>query len=300
MAVTTLTTVGFREVHDLGDAGRVFTIAFIAAGVLVVGVNVAAFARFLVEGEIRDFMEKKRAKKGVDQLRDHYIICGFGRIGRVIADELAAHKVPFVVVDSSPDTVEEIARKGYPAVHGDSVNEQVMLAAGIKRAKGLVAAVGSPADNVYITISAKALNPQIFVLGRAHDETTEKRLLTAGADRVVSPYSIGGRRMANIILRPAVVEFFDLTTDKKDIELAIEELHVRRGSVLIGKTIVDSEVRTKFGAIIVAIARPSERMVFNPPPQTVILEDDVLIALGAVKDLTALSSAVSKGKRRAV
>ncbi len=292
MTVTTLTTVGYGEIHPLSNAGRIFTIALIISGVLVVGVNIAAFARFLIEGEIRDFMDKKRAKRDVDRLTDHYIICGYGRIGTVIADELHEHKIPFVIVDSSPEKVEEIAQKGYPAILGDSVHEEVLLAAGIMRAKGLVTAVGSPADNVYITISAKALKPGIFVLGRAHDEIAEKRLKAAGADQVVCPYSIGGRRMANIILRPAVVEFLDLTVGKKDLELAIEELRVKRGSSLIGKTIIDSEIRNKYGAIIVAIARPNEKMVFNPPPQSVILEDDVLIALGEMKNLKALSTAV--------
>ncbi len=244
-------------------------------------------------GELRKIIGRRNLEAKIQNLRNHHIICGYGRIGSVIADELHEHDVPFVLVDSSPDKIEEIARKGYPAIKGDSVEEEVLLAAGIKRAKGLVAAVGSPADNVYITISAKALVPRIFVMGRAHDETAEKRLHAAGADQVVCPYSIGGRRMANLILRPAVVEFLDLTDGKRDLELAIEEMRVRSGSPLVGKTIVDSEIRTKFGIIIVAVLRPNEKMVFNPPPQSVINENDTLIALGQIQSLKALSSVIS-------
>ena len=293
MTVITLTTVGYGEIHPLTDMGRIFTIFLIISGMITVGTIIAEFTRFLVEGEIRNYMERKLTKRTIKKLKDHYIICGYGRIGSVIADELHEHNVPFVVVDSSPEKIDEITKKGYPAVNGNSVDDEALLAAGIMRAKGLIAAVGSPADNVYITISAKALAPDIFVMGRAHDKTAEKRLLSAGADEVVCPYSIGGRRMANLILRPAVVEFLDLTVGKRDLELAIEEMKVGSGSSLIGKTIVDSEIRAKFGIIIVAILRPNEKMVFNPPPQSVINENDTLIALGQIQNLKALSSAVS-------
>lgn len=293
MTVITLTTVGYGEIHPLTDMGRIFTIFLIISGMITVGTIIAEFTRFLVEGEIRNYMEIKLTKRTIEKLKDHYIICGYGRIGSVIADELHEHNVPFVVVDSSPEKIDEITKKGYPAVSGDSVEDDVLLTAGIMRAKGLIAAVGSPADNVYITISAKALAPDIFVMGRAHDKTAEKRLLSAGADQVVCPYFIGGRRMANLILRPAVVEFLDLTVGKRDLELAIEEMKVSSGSSLIGKTIVDSEIRAKFGIIIVAIVRPNEKMVFNPPPQSVINENDTLIALGQIQNLKALSSAAS-------
>lgn len=293
MTVTTLTTVGYGEIHPLSAHGRVFTIALIICGIFVVAVNISTFARYLVEGELRDFMEKRRTWKDVRRLSGHYIICGYGRIGRVIADEFFDHGIPFVVVDSSPEKIDDVSRKGYPAVVGDAVEDEVLESAGIMRAKGLIAAVGSPADNVYITISAKALKPDIFVMGRAHDEIGEKRLRSAGADQVVCPYSIGGRRMANMIAQPAVTEFLDFTIGKKDLELAIEEMTVSSGSSFIGKTIIDSEIRTKFGVIIVAVSRPNEKMVFNPPPQLIINENDILIALGRIQSLKALSSAVS-------
>ncbi|MBN2223637.1 MAG: NAD-binding protein [Deltaproteobacteria bacterium] len=293
MTVITLSTVGYGEIHSLNPPGMILTMVLIFSGIVVFSIVLGSFARFVIEGEIRNVMEKRRSKREVSRLKNHYIICGYGRIGRVIADELHEHHVPFVVVDSSPLKTDEVSKKGYPAYNGDSVNDEVLLAAGIMHAKGLIAAVGSPADNVYITISAKALKPDIFVMGRAHDDTGEKRLRSAGADQVVCPYSIGGRRMANIILRPAVVEFLDLTVGKRDLELAIEEMKVQHGSYLIGKTIIDSEIRTRFGVIIVAILRPSEKMVFNPPPQSVINENDTLIALGQIQNLKALSSAVS-------
>jgi voltage-gated potassium channel len=293
MTVITLTTVGYGEIHPLTDMGRVFTIFLIISGVIVVGSILADFTRFIVEGEIRNYMETRLTKRAIKKLKDHYIICGYGRIGRVIADELFEHHVRFVVVDSSPEKIDDVSGKGYPGVVGDAVEDEVLVSAGIMRAKGLIAAVESPADNVYIIISAKALKPDIFVMGRAHDDTGEKRLRSAGADQVVCPYSIGGRRMANLIVRPAVSEFLDFTVGKKDLELAIEEMTVSRRSSLIGKTIIDSEIRTKFGVIIVAVLRPNEKMVFNPPPQLIISENDTLIALGQIQNLKALSSAVS-------
>jgi voltage-gated potassium channel len=293
MTVITLTTVGYGEIHPLTDTGRVFTIFLIIAGVIVVGSILADFTRFLVEGEIRNYMERRLTKHTIKRLKDHYIICGYGRIGKVIADELFEHGIRFVVLDSSPEKIDDVSRKGYPGVVGDAVEDEVLVSAGIMRAKGLIAAVGSPADNVYITISSKALKPDIFVMGRAHDEIGEKRLRSAGADQVVCPYSIGGRRMANLIARPAVAEFLDFTVGKKDLELAIEEMTVAGGSALVGKTIIDSEIRTKFGVIIVAVLRPNEKMVFNPPPHMTINENDTLIALGQIQDLKAFSSAIS-------
>jgi voltage-gated potassium channel len=285
--------VGYGEIHPLTDTGRIFTIFLIISGMVVFGVVIGELTRSLIEGEIRDFMEKKRTTRTIEKLKDHYIICGYGRIGKVIANELSEHNVPFVVIDSSADVAQEISKKGYPSINGDSVQEEVLLSAGIERAKGLIAAVGSTADNVYITISAKALNPAIYVMGRAHDEITEKRLRAAGADQAVCPYSIGGRRMANILIRPAVVEFMDLTIGSKDFELGVEELRVSPDSRFIGKSIVDSEIRTAFGAIIVAIARPNEKTIFNPPPHSIILQGDTLIVLGELKKLKLLSSAVS-------
>jgi voltage-gated potassium channel len=292
MTVITLTTTGYREVHPLGLTGRIFTIIILTSGILVAAATIGAFTRFLVEGEIKNLMGRRRLAREIEKLKNHYIICGYGRIGKVIAAEFAENKIPFVVIDSSFEKVEEIAKEGHPAIQGDSVEDDVLIGAGLMRAKGLIAAVRTPADNVYITLTAKSLKPDIFTMGRADDEASEKKLLAAGADQVVCPYAIGGKRMANIILRPAVVEFVDMVVGRKRLSLAMEEINVGEKSHLVGKTIIDSEVREKYGAIIVAILRPDGKTVYNPPPKTAIEEGDVLIALGEIENLQALSKAL--------
>ena len=291
MTVITLTTTGFSEVKPLGREGRIFTIILLTSGILVAAVALGSFTRFVIEGEILKFMGSRRLAKEIKNLKNHYIVCGYGRIGKVIAREFHDQKVPFVVTDSSLEKMEELAKERFPAVFGNSVEEETLLNAGIMRAKGLIAAVGSPADNVYITLSAKVLNPDIFVMGRANDDTTEKRLRAAGADEVVCPYAIGGRRMANFVLRPAVVEFVDLAVARKNLALAMEEIRIGETSQLVGKTIIDSAVRNRYGVIIVAILKPDGQMLFNPPPSTAIEQNDILIALGKIDDLRSLAQA---------
>ena len=296
MTIITLTTTGYSEVHPLNTGGRVFTIIVLTSGFFATVVAVGALTHFLLEGQILELFGRRRMAKEIEGLKDHYIICGYGRIGKVIAQELSSNDIPFVIVDSSYEKTEEIIRDNYIALHGNSVEENVLLNAGIIRAKGLITCVSTPADNVYITLTARDLKPDIFVMGRANDETSEKRLISAGADKVVSPYSIGGRRMANIILKPAVVEFVDLAVGRKDLKLAVEEIKVSSSSSLVGKTIVDSEIKKRYGIIIVAILKDDGKMLFNPDPKLVIREKDILVALGKYEDLKDLAqTCIAKG-----
>jgi voltage-gated potassium channel len=298
MAVITLTTTGYSEVHPLNTGGRIFTIIVLTSGFFATVVAVGALTHFLIEGQILELFGRRRMAKDIEGLKDHYIICGYGRIGKVIAGELSSKGIQFVIVDSSYEKTEEIIWDGYIALHGNSVDENVLVAAGIMRAKGLIACVSTPADNVYIVLTARALKPDIFVMGRANDETSEKRLVSAGADKVVSPYTIGGRRMANIITKPAVVEFIDIAVGRKDLKLAIEEVTVCSGSNLIGKSIINAEIKKKHGVIVVAVLKGDGKMIFNPEPTLVIDEGDILVALGQFEGLKALASAcLAKGKK---
>jgi len=289
MTVITLTTTGFTEVQPLGSYGRLFTIVLLTSGIMVATAALAAFTRFVVEGEILNIMGKKRLMKEIGKIKDHYIICGFGRIGRVIAREFYDNQVPFIIIDGSPEEIQNATKEGFIALQGNAVEDETLELAGIKRAKGLIAAVSTSADNVYIALTAKSLNPSIFVMGRAEDDTSAKRLKSAGADEVVSPYFIGGRRMAHAILRPAVMEFVDLAVGRKNLALAMEEIKVAEGSRLVGKTIIDSEVRNRYGIIIVSIIKADGKMIFNPPPSTIMEEGDTLIAIGKIQDLKALA-----------
>lgn len=292
MTVITLTTTGFEEVHDLDLYGRIFTIVLLTSGILAAAVAVASFTSFLVEGEILNILGRRKLTKELNRLKNHYILCGYGRIGRVIAREFADNNISFVVVESAYERVEEAIKNGYTALHGNSVEDEILIDAGVMRAKGLIAAVSTTADNVYITLSAKSLNPDIFVMGRAEDDTSTRRLTAAGADEVVSPYMIGGRRMANSILRPAMVEFIDVAIGRKNFELVMEEVTIGKRSHLIGKTISDSEIRNRFGTIIVAILKPDGKMIYNPPPDSLMEVGDKIIAMGESENVKALVKAL--------
>lgn len=289
MTIITLTTTGYSEVHPLDTGGRVFTIIVLTSGFFATVVAVGALTNFFIQGQILELLGRRRMAKEIEGLKDHYIICGYGRIGKVISNELLLNNIPFLVIDSSYEKVEEITRNNLVALLGNSVEESVLLNAGIERAKGLITCVSTPADNVYITLTAKDLKPDIFVMGRANDETSEKRLISAGADKVVSPYSIGGRRMANIILKPAVVEFLDIAIGRKDLKLAVEEIEVSKGAAILGKSLINSEIKKHYGIIIVAILKEDGKMLFNPDPTLVIEENDVLVALGKYDDLKNLA-----------
>ncbi len=296
MTIITLTTTGYSEVHPLETGGRVFTILVLTSGFFATVVAVGALTNFFLQGQILELFGRRRMAKEIEKLKDHYIVCGYGRIGKVISNELLLNNIPFLVIDSSYEKIEMIARDDYIALHGNSAEESVLLSAGIMRAKGLIACVSTPADNVYITLTARDLKPDIFVMGRANDETSEKRLISAGADKVVSPYSIGGRRMANIILKPAVVEFLDIAIGRRDLKLAVEEIEVCRGTTIEGKSIIESEIKKRYGIIIVAILKKDGKMLFNPDPTLLIEEKDVLVALGKYDDLKNLAQTCNVGK----
>jgi voltage-gated potassium channel len=280
MTVITLATVGFKEVHELSPEGKLFTIVLIISGTGMIAYTLSSLLRFTVEGQLRRILGRKKLESRISKLRDHYIICGFGRIGHLICREFQSRPMPFVVIESDPRHIERIEREGHMFVLGDATDDETLQAAGIERAKGLITAVTSDTHNVYITLSARGLNPNLFILARASEEGSEKKLMRAGASKVISPYTIGASRMAQAILRPSVVDFIELATASEHLELQIEEIAVHQKSALAGKTLIDSDIRQSMGIIIVGIKQTEGQMIFNPPPSQVIEPGSVLITLG--------------------
>jgi voltage-gated potassium channel len=280
LTVVTISTVGYGDVYARSTGGMVFTIFLIIVGVGTMFYTVSLIAETIVEGRLRAIMGKGKLKRIIKRMKNHYIICGCGRIGFLICRELAAEKVPFVVIERSPEVIQKIEDEGFLCYHGDSTSDKSLVEAGVKQAKGIVCVLPTDAENLYVILTAKELNPDLFVLSRSEEEQSEHRLLRAGANRVISPYKLGGTRMAMAILRPAMLDFIEITARRQSLELRMTEVPVGDGSVVVGKTLEESEIRQKYGLIIVAVKKDSGKMVFNPAASYVIEKSDILIALG--------------------
>jgi voltage-gated potassium channel len=287
MTVTTLTTVGYGETHPLSSWGRVYNMALILAGMGVMFYIITSLARVVVEGEIAAALGKRKLLKKIKKISGHYIICGFGRIGEIITRQLKERGLPMVVVENNPELLAKLDESGYYFVPGDATKEEVLLEAGIERARGLVSVVHSDASNVYIVLTARSLNPKLFIVARAEEQGSQQKLLRAGADKVESPYEMGGRKMAHTILRPTVTTFMELAM-QEGVEWSMEEIAVGTTSAMIGLPLKDSGIRQKYELIVVAIKRGDGEMLFNPTPQTTILAGDTLILIGMRKSLEAL------------
>jgi voltage-gated potassium channel len=288
MVVTTLTTIGYQEVHPLSHAGRIFNIFVIIGGVALLFLAIGALTQALLEFELQTFFGRRKMERDINRLSDHYILCGAGRVGRSVARELAGKPVPFVVVEQNE---AKAARYGgeWLTLVGDATQEQTLRDVHIERAQGLVAATTTDATNLYIVLTARALNPKLKIIARASEEDAEKHLLKAGADSVVSPYVFAGARIAQSFLRPHVVSFLDTATTHLGIDLEIGEVRIAEGSSFAGKTIESSRIRQDRGVIILAIKRP-QGMRFNPSPEDRIDPGDFLIAMGEPSQLRQLES----------
>jgi voltage-gated potassium channel len=290
MTVITVTTVGYREVHPLSGAGQAFTAGLVIVGVASVLYTFSLLMALVVEGELLHRWEERRRARMLESLDHHFIVCGYGRIGSIIAEEFRRQRTPFVVIERDPDRVTAAIEAGGIAVSADASNEEVLKRVGIERARGLIAAVGTDADNVYAILSARLLRPDLFIIGRAETDDARRKLLRAGADRVISPYLIGGQQIAQTALRPAVVDFVQLATGSENLELMMEQVRIEEGSPLGGQTLLAANLRQRFGVVVVAIQRPDGHMDFNPPPDAVMRAGDRLIVLGranAMKELEA-------------
>jgi voltage-gated potassium channel len=291
MTVTTLSTVGYGEIHPLNRVGRIYNMALILSGMGVMLYIVGSLARVVIEGEIRVALGKRKLIKHISRLKNHYIICGFGRIGEIIARQLKGRKIALVIIDSDPNVTARVEELGHYFITGDATRDEVLLEAGIERAKGLVAVVASDAGNVYIVLTARSLNANLFIVARGEEPGSEQKLLRAGANKVESPYHMGGQKMANVILHPTVVTFMELAM-KEGVEWSMEEIAVGHTSALLGVPLADSGIRQNLDLILVAIKRADGEMLFNPSHDTAILAGDTLIALGMRKNLDALEAMV--------
>jgi voltage-gated potassium channel len=288
MVVTTLTTIGYQEVHPLSHAGRVFNVFVILAGVSLLLLGVGALSQALLEFELQSFFGRRRMEREIGRLDGHYIICGMGRVGRRVARELARNSVPFVVIESSEGKLQRYSAESWLVVTGDATEESILRQAQIERARGLIAATTTDATNLYIVLTARGLNPHLKIIARASEDSAEKHLLTAGADSVVSPYSFAGQRIAQSLLRPHVVSFLDAATTHLGMDLEIGEIHVTGKSVFAGATIESSRIRQDRGVIVLAIKR-NDGMRFNPSPDERIQPEDCLIAMGEPSQLRQLA-----------
>jgi voltage-gated potassium channel len=288
MTVTTVATVGYREVHELSRSGQVFTVVLIVSGVGTALYTFTLVATAIVEGGLPARLRERRLARMLEQIKDHFIVCGFGRIGSIIAREFERQRVPFVVIEREAARVQQAVEQGYAALAADASREDTLRAAGIERARGLIAAVGTDAENVYAVLTARVLRPNLFILARSEGEDSARKLRHAGADRVISPYQIGGQQIAQTAIRPAVVDFVELATSSENLELAMEEITINRPSTLIDRSIVESNIRQRFGVIVVAIQRKNLHMEFNPEPDARICEGDKLVVLGRGESLRLL------------
>jgi voltage-gated potassium channel len=291
MTVITLTTVGYHEVHELSQAGRVFSMVLILSGVGTMFYTFGVGAKVLLEGELRDILGRKKLTKKIENLKNHYIICGYGRMGNIICREMLHGKAPFVIIEKSPELVSTMDAD-ILSLQGDATQDSILKQAGIERAKGLISVLSSDSENLYVVLSARGLNPGLKIVARASEEGAESKLIRAGADNVVSPYYIGGLRIAHTLLKPAVVDFIEFATKSGNIELQMEEIKVKESSDIINRSLDGCGIRKEMGIIIVAIKRESGEMEFNPKSTSVIKKGDTLVAMGETRQLKALEELV--------
>jgi voltage-gated potassium channel len=295
MTVTTITTVGFREVHPLSDVGRIFSIFIIIGGVGGALYVLTTLMGYMIEGQFGITMGRRRMKTRITKLKDHFILCGYGRVGQEIARAFSEEGVPFIIIANNEEYITQAEKEGYLCIFGDATNDEVLKEAGIGRAHGLVAAVGGDTDNTFITLSARELRPDLFIEARSSGPESESKLRRAGADRVISPHAIGGRRMAMLALRPAVVDFIDTVTYGRGRELELENVDVASGSPLVGRTM--AQARSQNGITVLAIRKKSGTLMANPPGEELIEDGDRLIVIGTKKRLAALEG-IFEGKSK--
>jgi len=287
MVVITLSTVGFMEVNHLSETGRIFTAFMIMGGVGGFVYIAGAFAQVLIDGRLQIMWGKHKMMKEIARLKSHFIICGYGRIGSIVVQEIVAEGYDVVVIEQDPELIDKMEQDGILCIDGDATSDEILMSAGLLQAKSLISALTSEAANVYVTLTARQLNPEITIVARAGHKSHISRLELAGADRVVLPHFIGGLRMAQNVLRPTVTNFLDLAV-RGGIDLQMEELEVTPGSELCDLDLIESKIRPRFNLIIIAIKKENGEMVFNPGPKEVINANDTLLAVGKKTNLSEL------------
>ena len=296
MTLITITTVGYGEIHPLSHAGRVFNSFLIFFGVTIMLLAVGGMTQAIIELELNQYFGKRRTKKMIDHLKDHYIVCGFGRVGRGAATELQRAGAKFLVVDRNEDKVEWAMKLGMLAVLADATDDVTLREAGVLRAKGLIATLQSDADNLFVILSAKALKPSLLVSARIASEQSEKKMRLAGADHVFAPYDMTGNRMAQVMLKPHVSQFIDFTTKDIGLDVGIEQVRVSATCEFASKTLQQMQIRKDLGVIVLAIRKTDGRMLFNPPAEAEIEGGDFLIAMGESANLRKLEQMLTEAQ----
>jgi voltage-gated potassium channel len=285
MVVITVSTVGYGEDSRLSPAEQFLTMGVILLGISAAVFTLGGFFQMMMEGEIERALRGGRTTRAIERLNRHVVLCGFGRIGRILAAELAGKKVPFVVIDNSAESIAEAQNLEYLVLLGDAAEENVLRAAGVERARSLVTALPSDAANVFITLTARNLNRDLQIIARGELQTTEKKLLQAGANRVVLPAAIGALRIAAILTRPSTVELLELVAGQSTLDVEVDEIVVAAASPLVGKTTVEAEARRRHGLLIVAIKQQSGAMIFNPGTEVVFQPGDTILLMGKQEDI---------------
>jgi voltage-gated potassium channel len=292
MTIITISTVGFGEVHELSSAGRGLIVGLIVIGLALVTYTVGAFGSIIVEGQFQRLLGRNKMNRELATIKEHYIICGFGRMGQIVCEALEEQGKPLVIVTNLEDEYDQITSDGRLAVLGDATEDETLLNAGLLSAQKLIAVVSSDVDNLYITLSARELarsgNPDLYILARASGPKSQRRIMHAGADRVISPYLIGGSRLVDALLRPHVYDYMEVLSQNSELDLMIEELEVNQKSAIAGKAILDTNLRNEYDLIIIGITSSSGEKIFNPQSNYEITAGDTLILLGKKPQLERL------------
>ncbi len=309
MVIITITTIGYGEVFPLGIGGEIFTLFLIIAGVGTVGYTLVSAVEFMIENSLSGMMGRRKMRREIESMVGHYILCGYGRVGQHIADDLKAAGARFIIIERDANSAEKASKMGFPVIKDDATNDETLREAGIENAKGLVSALSSDAENLYITLTSRELCPHLFIVSRCDSEESEPKLRRAGADRVISPHSIGGRRMAAMLLKPTVWDYLDLVTRGQYIEFNIENLEwriddveVQPNSYLDGKSIDEAKIYSLSGALVLAVKKRGLGFNTRPSKDTRLDPGDYIVAIGTVEQLAKLeqvatSKAWSQGGR---
>jgi len=289
MTIITLSTVGFGEVRPLTPPGQIFTAMIIVMGVITIAIFFGTLTEYIIAGELTGTIKKRRLMQKIKNLKNHYIVCGFGRVGEQVAAELQNLGMPCVVIDQDKTAIELCEIRELTYIQGDATENEVLRQAGIERARGLVAALSSDADNVFVVLSARSLNPDLTIVGRSTSEESEGKLRMAGADRVVSPYSMAGYRIVNQLTRPHVTHFLDTAMRSKGLDFWLDEIRVAPQSPLVSQSMGDAEIRSKTGANILSILRGEDHQILDWDPGLRIQAEDMLIVVGKPDELKALA-----------
>ncbi len=294
MSLITITTVGYKEIYDLSSTGRLFNSFLIFIGVTQMYLAIGLMTQTIVEMELGGAFWKKRIQRMINQLSDHYVICGYGRVGRGACEELQRSGVPLVVLERDPQKVQQLMGEKIPVLAVDATQDRSLLEANIGRAKGLIAALATDADNLFVVLSARELNPGLRIAVRIGDEGAEAKLRRAGADTIISPYARAGKRMAQTMIRPNVTQFIENLTQDLGLDVVLEEIQVSPTNLLVNKSLGDLHLRRDMGVIVLAIRRSDGRMIFNPAADERLAGSDCLVAMGRPQDMQRLSGKLNR------